>query len=827
MAGNIDIATLTAKLALDAKSFNAGIDTATQKIGSITKDNAWSKIGESAKEIGKGFTIMGGAIVGAAGVATNAAVNFEDAFAGVKKTVNVQGTQEEINSFFADLEKGILEMSRRLPVTATEIAGVAESAGQLGIENDRILEFTETMIGLGSATNISAQEAAVALAQFANVTKMSQTDFDNLGSSIVELGNNMATDEKSIVEMATELANLKQQAGMSEADILGLSATFSSLGLEAAASGTSMQRLAMDITSAVATGNSKLAVFAETSGMTSEEFAKAWETDATSAFQAFIRGLGSKESYEQLDIFNALDIKQMREIDMLQRLAGNSELLDQAIAMSNQAWTENSALTEEVGKRNETTASQLQMVKNMCTEIAIEAGQALLPVVRDLLEQARPLLENISTYLKEHPDTVERIVKVGAALLGIGTAITTITNVVTAVGGFITTIKTLGSAITVLSGGGAAAGGIAGGAGLIGGLGTAITALSPILLAVGATVGVFALGWKNDWFGCQETFNKVYEETGSKMEAFRAVIKDIGHQIGEGIKNFFENTIKPFFSNLWNHVSDWLSNANSHMKEWLTNTLTSVGEFFIQLWNDVTKWFSNAISNVTKWLGDIKNKVTNKLSELGNHLKNWFSNAWSNVKDFFGNVGDTVSEKMTEFVTSIPEKVGEIWTKVTDRFNAIKEGVKTIFTNIKDTISGKMDEMHNKVEDTTDKMGGAFSKIGNWLSNAWEDISNWASNAWDKIKGVFDGMGSSSYSGYLASGGYASAGNAYIVGEEGPEVFVPSTNGYVYNHEDSMDMLGGEINIYIQGDVYDNQQSMEKKLKGAMLDVLREQMAYG
>ena len=171
---NVDIATLTAKLALDAKQFNAGIETATQKIGSITKDNAWSNIGTSLNSLAKGATVAGGAIVGAAGLATKSAIDFEDAFAGVKKTVDFVGTQEEADAFFDGLETGIRKLSTKLPVTATEIAGVTEAAGQLGIQNGSLLDFTEVMLGLGSATNLTAQEAAVALAQFANVTQMSQ-----------------------------------------------------------------------------------------------------------------------------------------------------------------------------------------------------------------------------------------------------------------------------------------------------------------------------------------------------------------------------------------------------------------------------------------------------------------------------------------------------------------------------------------------------------------------------------------------------------------------------------------------------------------------------
>ena len=70
--------------------------------------------------------------------------------------------------------------------SAVEIAGVAEAAGQLGIETDNILGFTETMVMLGDATNLSSEDF-VSLARLANITQMSQKDFDKLGSTIVSL----------------------------------------------------------------------------------------------------------------------------------------------------------------------------------------------------------------------------------------------------------------------------------------------------------------------------------------------------------------------------------------------------------------------------------------------------------------------------------------------------------------------------------------------------------------------------------------------------------------------------------------------------------------
>ncbi|MGI6508416.1 MAG: phage tail tape measure protein, partial [Saccharofermentanales bacterium] len=134
--------------------------------------------------------------------------------AGVRKTV--EATEEQ----YAALEEGIRSMAMEIPASAAEIAGIAEMAGQLGIQTDNIIGFTRVMADLGNATNLTGEEAATTFAQFANITKMDQGDFDKLGSSIVALGNNFATTEADIAQMGKNLAAAGTQVGMSQADIM-------------------------------------------------------------------------------------------------------------------------------------------------------------------------------------------------------------------------------------------------------------------------------------------------------------------------------------------------------------------------------------------------------------------------------------------------------------------------------------------------------------------------------------------------------------------------------------------------------------------------------
>ena len=163
---------------------------------------------------------------------------------------------------------------RKCHQSAVEIAAVAESAGQLGIQTDNILGFTKTIIDLSNATNLVGEEGASQLAKFANITQMSQKNFDRLGSTIVALGNNSATTEADIVAMATRIAGAGKQVGMTEANIMSFAAALSSVGIEAEAGGSSFSKVMLEMQMAIQSGSESVSDFAKVAGMSTKDFAE-------------------------------------------------------------------------------------------------------------------------------------------------------------------------------------------------------------------------------------------------------------------------------------------------------------------------------------------------------------------------------------------------------------------------------------------------------------------------------------------------------------------------------------------------------------------------
>lgn len=319
----------------------------------------------------------------AIGAATTAAIyqgsQFESAFAGVKKTVDA--TAEE----YEQLRSNILEMTRTIPSSASDIAGVMEIAGQLGIATESLTAFTETMINLGVSTNMTAEDAATNLAKFANV--MSMTDYgpdgvsnwERLGSVVVDLGNNFATTEEDIVAMATRLASTGHLVGLSEAQIMALSTAMSAVGIKAESGGSTMAKLLKKMQLSVETNSDSLQDYTSVANMTADQFSQAFKNDAVVALSAFIDGLNDTErnGKSAVAILDDMKLSEVRLSNTILALAGADGVMTDAIQTANDAWNENTALAIEAGKRYETAESKVQLMKNTFSELGITAYEEL------------------------------------------------------------------------------------------------------------------------------------------------------------------------------------------------------------------------------------------------------------------------------------------------------------------------------------------------------------------------------------------------------------------------------------------------------------------
>ena len=351
--------------------------------------NAGDKMAKMGDMLTKSVTVP---MVAMGTYAAQAAINFDTALANVRKTSDL--TEQQLQK----LGDSALDLSTKQPVTAEMILNIEALGAQLGVADDELESFAKTVSGLDIATNMDFETAGKEMAQFANITQMSQDKFQNYGSTIVDLGNHLATTEKDISNMALRLAGVSSAANFSQAEILGMSGAMSSLGIKAEAGGSAMTRIIQDISKNVANGTDKVQEYARVAGISAEEFANKWKTKPIEAIELLVEGLKkSSDSGEDMNVtLEKLGINNIRNSDTMRRLAGAGDLLRESVERANTAWDQNTALQNEVDQRNENLASRLQVLKNKVDEIAITVGRPLVDAVIDALNACQPLIDGVA-----------------------------------------------------------------------------------------------------------------------------------------------------------------------------------------------------------------------------------------------------------------------------------------------------------------------------------------------------------------------------------------------------------------------------------------------
>ena len=508
-----DAAELVVRIRGDASDLEATISGVSQQLEELerTQSNtngvkgvrestsAYQGLASQLKDTGKGIKEVGESIdtitkpiqyastaLAAGGVASaKFAIDFEDSFAGVKKTVDA--TPEQLSK----IKQGIIDLSTTgidgrgaIPQTTTELNELAAAGGQLGISQENIIDFTEVMAQMGSATNLVGEEGAATLARFQNVMGVGQNEIRNIGSAIVDLGNHSATTESEIAEMALRMGKYGSSVRMSAADVLGYSAALSSLGIEAQMGGSAIGRTWLSIETAVASGGEGLTKFAKYSGKSAEEFKKQWNTDSSGAFNGLLKGLQSAENLTVA--LDDLGINNTQDIQAMMALVNGYDLVTESVNRSNTAYQENTALQEEFNAKNETTASKLANTKNNIIEAARSIGETMLPSIKD----ASTTVADFAKGLSQMDDEQKRaVVNTGATVIAIGAISKVSAGVIKGAGDFVEGLGVISDKLPIIADATSAI------KVSTAGLGSSFSALAPIFGAVLAPAAVVA-GYK-------------------------------------------------------------------------------------------------------------------------------------------------------------------------------------------------------------------------------------------------------------------------------------------------------------------------------------------
>ena len=377
-------------------------------------------LGNMAVSAGSTF----GLVAAGFGAGAAAAARFEESFVAVKKTLNIAGDTRKVERGFQQIAKSLLDLTKIAPVTADELNQIASVGGQLGIAASDIVKFTQVIQKLTIATNMGAEQAALAMARLQEITGRGVDELDNLGATLVDLGNNFAATESEItnasLQIATATAQVAGNLNNAAVDALAFSTALRAIGQPAQAGATAIVRLMTEMSKAVTQGGEKLEIFATTAGLSVGEFQKLFSIDSTKAIAMFVKGLDQSNiaGMTNIEVMERLGLSQVRTRKAILALSKANETLFEAIDTANNAFIENRALNEEAARRYDTLFSKIQQLKNIAQAGLIDFG-----LESKGLDLAKDGMEGLLNITQQLADNIDFMVKRIIPIVGVATTI--------------------------------------------------------------------------------------------------------------------------------------------------------------------------------------------------------------------------------------------------------------------------------------------------------------------------------------------------------------------------------------------------------------------
>lgn len=309
--------------------------------------------------------VMGAALLAIPGVVYKAAISFEQQFANVIRTSQVASDQIDT------LRGNFIDLASAIPVSFSKLAEIGTLGGQLGVDAADLSNFTSTVAKFSATTNLSVDAAATAFGRLDALLPDVHGNYESLADSIVKVGVNSVATESQIVNIAQQIASMSAVVGLSSKEVIGLSGAMASLGIAPELARSTITRSFTQILSVISSGGVQLDKFGAAIGLTGDQFAKSFRSDALGTFEKVLASI-NEQGPNAVNQLKDLGLYTIRNGPALLKMAQNLDIVTKSV---NDANTATGTLNQQFSIISGTVAAKLQILQNNFNNLFAGIGE--------------------------------------------------------------------------------------------------------------------------------------------------------------------------------------------------------------------------------------------------------------------------------------------------------------------------------------------------------------------------------------------------------------------------------------------------------------------
>lgn len=565
------------------------------------------------------------AVSGAVMGLSEEAIKFESAMANVKKVVDFESPEG-----FKNLKKDILEMTRTIPMSKEELAGIAASGGQLGIAEKDLKSFTTTIAKMGVAFDMSAEQAGDSMAKLANIYKIPISQIDKLGDAVNQLSNSSPAKAADIVNTLGRVGGVAKQFGLTELQTASLSNAFIALGRSPEVAGTSINGMLTKLMTADKQG-AKFQKALKNMGLESKSLKKAIAQNGEQALMDFLKQVEKLPKENQMGAL--VDLFGLEYADDVAALVGGLDTYRKSIEELKKTGKDGKAsfigsMDKEFSARSGTTENGLALLKNSFSELMTVVGERLLPVISKVSSALAGFIQELTDFAAANPALVDSLLILGGILAGVVVGFSGLTALIgvlsiswivaaRAMSPLFTAFKVMRSVgwlfsrvlLQIIR--------------FLPMVGSAFVKLGMMLLTTPIGIALTLLG---------VAAYMLYRNWDAVVAGAKALWQGLGVFVGGVV-----NAIVSFFGTCWERIKAYfgggIGNISAQILRWSPLNL------FYQVFRGVMSWFGVQLpSSFTQFGANIIQGLLNGLKSKFEAVKAWFAEKAASLKQTFAGV---------------------------------------------------------------------------------------------------------------------------------------------------------------------------------------------
>jgi TP901 family phage tail tape measure protein len=563
------------------------VDNISRAVDNI--DSRLTRLSSTASKVSSAFTPISVAAVGALGLSTKLALDFDKSIQGTARAMGL--TTEETSK----LSNQVLELQKNMNFAfgADTLGDLTGMVSKLGIARDQTDDYVMAISKLAVATDQTKNIEAMAtdIAKVGNIFKFNSKEVEIFGSAINALSDATAANSVELTSFTKRAASIGVSAGMSADQVLSFGATMIGSGVQADSAATAFKAIAQRIG---ATGNmtGKAQEGIAKMGFSARSLAEAFDKDANGAILEFIKRTKELSTLDQRQILG--DVFGQEHIGAIQLLVQNFDDLQKTQKIAANETANLAKMTREFDKQTGTITGQLEKFKNQSAALGIQLGQILLPGITSIIASLSPLLESIVNLVQQNPNISAMIVTF-LGVVALIAPIAALTSGILSLIGVFSAIAPLVATVAVS----------------LGFLAAPIFAITGLIVALAAA----ALLVIKNWTPISKFFDRLWQSIKNTTSSFFSWIKSASISSASTISNTFTQTLPQSIGNGLGGVKSKIKQFTSWLSSLASNFSTVAVTWGRGLMDGFITGINSKIATVQATIGNFTKKVSEFLPQ--------------------------------------------------------------------------------------------------------------------------------------------------------------------------------------------------------------------